>query len=220
MLLIIASQPDELDDLSGRLLRKSLPQASHHASHQGRGERRAIIVDNTSTSCNDRSRTSHRHHVGLDASVGSRTNSTEGSIDTLRIDTSHSDNVLGISRKVDAFPGSHTVIASRIDTDNTFISQHGCSTRDERRLSILLGITMTRRGIIEIMITQRRIDDVHPHTVGIFGSLGPVVFLGKTLRTLVLAAHQQIGGLGSHTYIIIRHVGSHDGKHHRAVLHL
>ena len=220
MLLIIASQPDEFDDLSGRLVRESLPQASHHACHERRGERRAIVVDDASTSCYDRGRTSHRHHIGLDATVGSRTDSTEGSIDTLRIDTAHSDNILGIGRKVDAFPGSHTIIASRIDADNTFVCQHRGSMRDERRLSVLLGITMTRRGIIEIMISQRRIDDVYPHTVGIFGSLGPVVFLGKTLRTLVLAAHQEIGGLGSHTYIIIRHIGSHDRKHHRAVLHL
>ena len=74
--------------------------------------------------------------------------------------------------------------------------------------------------IIKTMITQGRIDDVYATTVSILRSLSPVIFLGKTLRALILTTHQQILCIRSHTHVNIRLVGSHRREHHRSMLHL
>ena len=70
------------------------------------------------------------------------------------------------------------------------------------------------------MVAQRTVDDIRAQRVGIFHGCGPVVFFGQTLRLLVLAAHEHVGGLRSRTYIIMWNPGRQHREHHRAVLHL
>ena len=79
---------------------------------------------------------------------------------------------------------------------------------------------MIRLHIIKVVVAQRGIDDINSQTVGILGSRSPVVFLGKTFRTLILATYQHVLRLRSHAHIEIGSIGSHRGEHHRAMFHL
>ena len=82
------------------------------------------FIDDGATPRNHRGRTAIRHHIRLDSAVSRRTHRTEGGIHALLIDTSHRQDVLGISREVDFLPSAHAIVASRVDTDDTLVGTH------------------------------------------------------------------------------------------------
>ena len=201
-------------------MRKRLPETSCHSGYQRRGKGGAVIIDDGTPARNHGGRTSIGHYIRFDAPVGSRSHGTESSILALLVDAAHSKNILGVGRKIDFLPHTHTIIAGRIHADDSLISTHRGRMGNQRRLTILFPVFVICICIIKIVVTQRGIDDVNSQTVGIFGSRSPVVFLGKTFRTLILAAHQHVLRLRSHAHIEIGSIGSHRGEHHRAMLHL
>ena len=220
MLLVIACQFYEFDNLLGSFARQRLPETGHHSRYQRRGERSAIIVDDASPTRNHAGRTSEGHHIRLDSAIRRRSYGTEGSIHAMFIDASHREDILGIGREIDFLPGTHTVVSGRVHAYDSLVGTHRCGSGDEGGLAILLIIVKIHRGIIEAMIAERRIDDVHATAVSIFGSTRPVILLGKTLGAFILASYQQILCLGSHTHIEIGRIGSHRREHHRAMFHL
>ena len=220
MLLVVASQSHELDNLLGSLVGERLPETGHHARNQRRGERSTVIIDDASPARNHRSRTTIRHHIRLDSSVSRRSYGTESRIHPHFVDASYGKNILCIGREINLLPTAHTVVSGRVDADDSLIGTHRSRTRDKGRISILLIIMMIHLRIIKTMITQGGIDNIHTAAVSIFRSLSPVILLGKTLRALVLATHQQILRIRSHTDINFRQIGSHRREDHRSMLHL
>ena len=79
---------------------------------------------------------------------------------------------------------------------------------------------MIRCSIIKAMIAERRVDDIHAATVGIFRRTRPVILLGKALGALILASYQQVFRFRRHTHIVVGRISSHGRKHHRAMFHL
>lgn len=53
-------------------------------------------------------------------------------------------------------------------------------------MAVLLPIMMVDERVVEMVVAERRADDVGTDAVGIFGCLGPVVFLNDILRRVVL----------------------------------
>ncbi len=220
MLLVIARETYKFYYLACRLVGQRLPQASHHAGNKRRRERGTVVIDDGTAPCYHRCRTAVRHDIWLNPPVGSRSYGTERCIHTKLGNTAHGKDVACICGEIDSLPTAHTLVSGRIDTDDTLVGTHGGGTRDKGGKSVLLAVGMVGLGIVKAVIPQRRVDDIHSHTVGILGSLGPVVFFGKALRTFVLTPHQKIFRLRGRTHIIIRSIGSHRRQHHRAVVHL
>ena len=136
------------------------------------------------------------------------------------VDASHREDIRGIGREIDFLPGTHTIVSGRVHAYDSLVGTHRCGTGDEGGLAILLIIVMIHRRIIEAMIAERRIDDVHATAVSIFRSTCPVILLGKALGAFILASYQQILRLRSHTHIEVGRIGSHRREHHRAMFHL
>ena len=220
MLLVIACQFYELDDLLGSLARQRLPEASHHTRYQRRGERSSIIIDDAAPARNHAGRTSEGHHIRLDSAIRRRSYGTEGSIHAMFVDATHREDILGIGREIDFLPGTHTIVSGRVHAYDSLVGTHRCGSGDEGGVAILLIIMMIHRGIIEAMIAERRIDDVHATAVSIFRSTCPVILLSKALGAFILASYQQILRLRSHTHIEVGRIGSHRREHHRAMFHL
>ena len=140
MLLVIASHLHQFDDLLGCLMRKRLPETSRHSCYQRRGKRGAVIIDDGPSARNHGSRTSKRHHIRFDAPVGSRSHGTESSILALLVDAAHSKNILGVGRKIDFLPHTHTIIAGRIHADDSLVGTHRGRMGNQCRLAILFPV--------------------------------------------------------------------------------
>ena len=136
------------------------------------------------------------------------------------VDASHREDIRGIGREIDFLPGTHTIVSGRVHAYDSLVGTHRCGTGDEGSLAVLLIIVMIHLGIIETMIAERRIDDVHATAVSIFCCTRPVILLGKALRALILASYQQVLRLRSHAHIEVGRIGSHRREHHRAMFHL
>ena len=124
MQLVVASHLHQFDDLLGRLMRKRLPETSCHSGYQRRGKGGAVIIDDGTPARNHGGRTSIGHYIRFDAPVGSRSHGTESSILALLVDAAHGKDILGVGRKIDFLPHTHTVIAGRIHADDSLISTH------------------------------------------------------------------------------------------------
>lgn len=115
MLLVIACQFYELDDLLGSLARQRLPEASHHTRYQRRGKRSSIIIDDAAPARNHAGRTSKGHHIRLDSAIRRRSYGTEGSIyamfvdaSTVRISLASAGKLIFFQEPIPSFPAEFT----------------------------------------------------------------------------------------------------------------
>ena len=142
MLLVIACQFYELDDLLGSLARQRLPEASHHTRNQRRGERSSVIIDDAAPARNHAGRTSEGHHIRLDSAIRRRSYGTEGSIHAMFVDASHREDIRGIGREIDFLPGTHTIVSGRVHAYDSLVGTHRSGSGDEGGVAILLIIVM------------------------------------------------------------------------------
>ena len=83
------------------------------------------------------------------------------------------------------------------------LARHQCVT------TVQLAVFIVFLLVVEFIVAQRGVDDVHAHAVGKLNCGRPVVLLHQVLGIIVLAAQQPVGSLGSGTHHHLRTVQPH-----------
>ena len=96
-------------------------------------------------------------------------------------------------------------IAGAAHQYHALVGHARCLTRHQGVVSVEVSEAVILRRVVEGIVTQRGVDDVHAHTVGKLDRRCPIVLLYQVLGILVFAAQQPEGGFGCGTY---HHVGT------------
>ena len=71
--------------------------------------------------------------------------------------------------------------------------------------------------VVKLIISQRRIEHIHAHTVGKLHGSSPIILLHGLFAPLILAAQQPVGSFGGSTGHDIGYIHRHAGENHHTM---